>query len=122
MRNFIANALTGLANRIRGKAAPPAVHGNQWSGTSYVDAYKRNREPTPNEMLAELKGTAWTCITLNAAACARYMPTLYVCTNKNQPTPKCFTKSLTKKQEEKLRDSTWLPARCRKAQHIDMVL
>ena len=34
--------------------------GAQWSGSSAIDGYHRHRNPTPNELLAELKGTAWS--------------------------------------------------------------
>jgi hypothetical protein len=48
------------------KSQPLSLAGGQWTGTSYVDAYKRNRNPTPNELQAELKNTAWTCASMNA--------------------------------------------------------
>ena len=70
---------------------PPVLTGGQWSGTSFIDAYRRNRNPTPNEILAELKNTAWTCASLNASVCASYPPRLYVRTQTNQARPKCLT-------------------------------
>lgn len=67
-----------LGRWLRAKSAPASLTGNQWTGTSYVDSFKRNRNPTPNELMAELKATAWTCATINAAVCASYAPRLYV--------------------------------------------
>lgn len=51
------------------KANPPALAGGQWSGTSYVGSWKRTREPSSNQLVGELKGAAWACISLNAATC-----------------------------------------------------
>jgi HK97 family phage portal protein len=85
------------------KAGPFALTGNQWSGTSYVDAYQRNRQPSPNELLAELKGTAWTCASINASVCASFPPRLYVATHEGQSAPKCLTAPLRKDREEQLR-------------------
>ena len=58
MRTLLANILGRLGAWLRGKTVPPALTGPQWSGTRFVDAYKRNRAPTPNEIMAELKNTA----------------------------------------------------------------
>jgi hypothetical protein len=79
------------------KTMPAALAGQQWSGTQYVDAYKRNRVPTPNELMAELKNTAWACASINAAVCASNPPALYVATSAGQAEPKCLTKALAKR-------------------------
>src|SRR5262249_19029571 len=55
------------------KGNPRSLTGSQWTGTTFTDLFRRNREPTPNELLGELKGTAWTCASLNAAVCAAYL-------------------------------------------------
>jgi hypothetical protein len=52
-----------LVPRAGSKSAPPVLTGGQWTGTSYIDSYKRHRDPNPNELMAELKGVAWACIT-----------------------------------------------------------
>ena len=106
MRTFFAKTLLRLAHWLSAladgrlptadsrKGMPYALAGSQWSGTSFVDSFQRNRQPTPNEILAELKNTAWTCASINAATCANYPPRLYVITEHNQPRPKCLTKAL----------------------------
>src|SRR5579864_1611933 len=99
MRSLLANVLTRLADWLRGKTVPPALTGPQWSGTRFVDAYKRNRAPTPNEIMAELKNTAWTCASINAAVCASFPPRLFVATRRGQAMPKCLTKSLPGPEE-----------------------
>src|SRR5207248_2416087 len=104
------------------KSAPAALAGSQWSGTSFVDAYKRTRVPTPNEQLAELKNTAFTCASINAAVCAAYPPRLYVATHPDQPNPKCRTRSLDRATERRLRSSTLLPVHLTKARQIEEVL
>src|SRR5262249_11831499 len=57
-----------------------------------IDAFRRQRTPTANDLLSELKNTARTCAAINAAACASFPPRLYVSTSKDQPTPRCVTK------------------------------
>jgi HK97 family phage portal protein len=95
---------------------PAALAGSQWTGTQFVDAYKRNRVPTPNELLAELKNTAFTCASINAAVCAAYPPRLYVATHPYEPEPKCRTKSLSRATVESLQKSPALPVRHKGAQ------
>jgi HK97 family phage portal protein len=121
MRNLLAATLYRLARWLRPKAVPLSLTGGQWTGTSYVDAYQRNRQPSANELLAELKGTAWTCASTNAAACANYSPRLYVATHAGQSAPKCRTRLLEPTVERRLR---WLnlPAHQIKAAQIEEVL
>src|SRR6184192_4243397 len=78
----------------RRKSAPAALTGNQCSGTSFIDSFKRERSPTANELMAELKNTAFTCATMNAAVCAARPPKLFVATDpKTQMQARCLTKS-----------------------------
>jgi hypothetical protein len=95
---------------------------HQWTGTSFVDAYKRNRNPTPNEQLAELKNAAFTCASINAAVCAAYPPRLYVATDADQPEPKCLTKRLDRWTEKRLRSRPTLPAVFTRSRQIEEVL
>jgi HK97 family phage portal protein len=122
MRNLLANTLDRTARWLRRKNNPASLAGSQWSGTGFVDAYKRNRNPTPNEILAELKNTAYTCASINAAVCAAFPPRLYVATHKDQPRPKCLTKALDRKAEERVRARPGLPARIKSARQIEEVL
>src|SRR5690348_14416140 len=121
MRTLLAKTLLRLAHWLRIKGMPYALTGSQWSGTSFVDSYKRNRLPTPNEILAELKNTAWTCASINASTCANYPPRLYVITEHNQPRPKCQTKALAPRIERRLRSLPHLPARAKSAATIEEV-
>jgi HK97 family phage portal protein len=112
-----------LARWLRGKTVPPALTGGQWSGTSFVDSFKRDREPTPNELLAELKNTAFTCASINAAVCAAYPPRLYVATyDRTQPEPRCLTRAIDRPTEDRLRGLSWLPSRITKAARLEEVL
>lgn len=121
MRQTIANMFAGLARLVAGKTAPSGLTGTQWSGTSYVDAFRRNRNPTPNELQAELKSTAWTCASLNSATCASYPPRLYVVTEHHQPSPKCLTKPVPAKALDGIRRRKGLPARLKSAAKIEEV-
>jgi HK97 family phage portal protein len=122
MRRLLATTLQRLARWLHPKAIPFALTGPQWTGTSYVDAYQRNRQPSPNELLAELKGAAWTCASINAATCANFAPRLYVATHPSQPAPKCLTRQLDPLTEQRLRSLSTLPPRHTKAAQIEEVL
>jgi HK97 family phage portal protein len=122
MRTFLAASLARMARWLQPKSAPPALTGGQWTGTGFVDAYKRDRSPTPNEELAELKNTAFTCASINAAVCAAYPPRLYVATHDGQPNPKCLTRTLDRPSERRLRERSGLPAHVGKARRLEEVL
>jgi HK97 family phage portal protein len=118
MIRFIQN----IARRFGLKGAPRSLRGRQWTGTTFTDLFRRNREPTPNELLAELKGSAWTCASLNAAVCAAFPPRLYVATFPNQPQARCLTRALEPEAEQRLRSLPQLPTRITKATRLEEVL
>jgi hypothetical protein len=122
MRAALANALSRLVHWLRAKNAPASLTGNQWTGTSFLDSFQRNRQPNANDLLAELKGTAWTCATLNASVCATYPPRLYVATHPGQSQPRCLTRALPTAIENRLRTSPSLPPRITKAAQLEEVL
>ena len=121
MRTLLADALSRLAGWLRPKNLPPALTGAQWSGTSFVDAYRRNRNPTPNELLAELKNTAWACASINAAVCASFPPRLFVTTRPGQPRPKCLTRALPRRTDRLLRASPHLQLHTKSVDRIEEV-
>src|SRR5882762_7266812 len=116
-RNLASRAARWLAP----KTMPAALAGTQWSGSQYVDAFQRNRTPTPNELMAELKNTAWACASTNAAVCASHPPQLYVATQEGQPAPRCLTGELHPRQEKQLRANQRLHVKYRKAMRIQQV-
>jgi HK97 family phage portal protein len=122
MRTALTHGFVRLVHWLHSKYVPPGLTGSQWTGTGFIDAFKRNRNPTPNEQLAELKNTAFTCASINAAVCAAYPPRLYVATHADQPEPKCLTKRLDRWTEERLRSRPTLPAIFTKARQIKEVL
>src|SRR5262249_4255653 len=109
MRTFLANTLHRFAGWLSPKKIPESLAGNQWTGTTFVDVYQRNRQPSANDLLAQLKGTAWTCASINAAVCASFPPRLYVATHDGQPRPKCLTRTLDPNTEHRLRSLSILP-------------
>jgi len=122
MRTALSHGFARLVHWLHSKYVPPGLAGSQWTGTGFIDSFKRNRNPTPNEQLAELKNTAFTCASINAAVCAAYPPRLYVATHPDQPEPKCLTKRLDRWTEERLRSRPTLPAIFTKARQIKEVL
>ena len=101
---------------------PGVLTGGQWSGSTYTDSYQRRRNPTPNELLQELKGVAWSCISLNASVCANHAPQLYVTTQRHQRPAKCLTRPLHPAAEARLRGRKDLPSGVTKAAQIEEVL
>jgi HK97 family phage portal protein len=126
MRNAIATTFESIGRFIRGKTHIPAsLSGPQWSGTQFVDAYKRNRVPTSNEMLAELKNTAFTCASINAAVCATYSPRLFVWTGETETEPRVPVKRLDIRKQNQLRKAAHrgrLPNRIKHSARIDEIV
>lgn len=109
MRRFL-NRLWTLLNTD--KAAPPSSSFS--AGWSTIDAYRRLREPSPTELLRELKNTAYACANINASVCASFTPRLYVATRCGEPAPKCGTRRLP------THESRTLAHMC-KAERVEMV-
>ncbi len=88
--------LGGLLRFVQRRAVPVAP---TMPAGSLLDPSRALREPTPTELLGELRATAWTCATLNAAVCASHPPRLFVQTAPGQADPLCRTRShpLTRK-------------------------
>jgi HK97 family phage portal protein len=118
----IVEATLALARRLQEKTIPSGLTGGQWTGTNYTDSYQRHRNPSPNELLAELKGIAWSCISLNAAVCANNPPRLYVTTAEHQRPPKCLTRPIHPRTETRLRARVQPSAARAKTARIEEVL
>src|SRR5581483_9125497 len=101
MRRSIGNMLVSLG-RWLGKGAPAGLTGPQWTGSSFIDSFKRERAPTPNELIAELKNTAFTCASINASVCASFPPRLFVGTTRTaiQPITNRYPTRKVKRHEE----------------------
>jgi HK97 family phage portal protein len=115
--------IAGRVWRNGAKSAPSVLTGNQWSGTAFIDSFKRERNPSPNELMAELKNTAFTCATINAAVCAAFPPKLYVATDpRTQPQARCMKKAVDARTENRIRRNSNLPAHVTKAMKLEEVL
>src|SRR4051794_23634665 len=89
MRTPRMNLWTRIARWLRKKSTLPV------DGAALANPLlRRPRVPTPSELFAELKGTAWTCASINAAVCASLPPRLFVLTAPGQSRPRCLTRSL----------------------------
>ncbi|OAI46892.1 hypothetical protein AYO44_10575 [Planctomycetaceae bacterium SCGC AG-212-F19] len=118
MRTSLAAALLRLARWLHPKSGP----GGPWTTVASFDAAGRSRQPSPADLLAELKGAAWSCASINSGICASFPPRLYVATHPNQPAPKCRTRPLDPALERRLRDCRALPASQTKAARIEEIL
>ncbi len=81
--------MIGLLRRLAAwlaPAPPPPL--------SSVTAPPLSRPPTPADLLAELRDTAWTCATINAATCAAHPPRLFAVTRPGQAPPRAATRAL----------------------------
>src|SRR4051794_35255905 len=95
---MIRTTLVTLLSRLAGWLTPPRPTSTGWPMPS-----GRARTPSPADLLAELKATAWASASLNASACAASPPRLYVTTASGQPSPRCLTRSLSGPEERRLR-------------------
>jgi HK97 family phage portal protein len=114
--------LQRIARWLWGKSAPRALAGRQWFGPMTMDAYHRRRPPTPAELINELKNTAWTCATINAAVCASFPPKLYVRSGAGQAPPRARTRRLDAETTSRLRDAPHLTLHTQKALSIEEVV
>jgi HK97 family phage portal protein len=114
--------LSRLGRWLRAKAAPRPLAGTQWFGPGSIDAYRRRRPPTPAELQLELKNTAWTCASINAAVCASFPPRLYVATGRHQAEPRCLTRALAPETVSRLRDAAHLAPHLARAAAIEEVV
>src|SRR5438552_18007004 len=104
------NLLKKLTHWLRRKSSPSYLPSAQ--AAPALDAYRRQRAPTPIELLGELKNTAWSCASINAAACASFAPKLYVSTSNGQPKPRCLTHPVDAITHKRLRSSQFAIANC----------
>ncbi|MFO0876492.1 MAG: phage portal protein [Gemmataceae bacterium] len=111
---LVARTLTRLAGWLAPTSAVPLSSAPPWPG--------RARVPTAADLLAELKSTAWTCATLNAAVCASFPPRLYVRTRAGQPAARCATRALSVPDERRMRALPHLASRTRGADRIEEVV
>ncbi len=81
-----------LARWFAAKTAPASL--TSGSGNFAHETYRRTRAPSSLELLQELKSTAWTCASVNAATCASHPPRLYVSTLPGRPAPRCATRAV----------------------------
>jgi HK97 family phage portal protein len=121
MLSMFSRSLIHLARWLRTKSLPPGVVGSP-PAPSFLDAFRRHRAPTPDELLAELKNTAWTCSSINASVCASFPPRLYVATDPHQPSARCLRKSMPPWQEHRLRSAAHLARYTTAAMHIEEVV
>jgi HK97 family phage portal protein len=121
MRRFLAATLYRLARWFQPKVVPSSWSRGKWTSWT-LDANHPQRPPSPTELLAELKNTAWTCASINAAVCASIPPRLYVATRPDQPAPKCLTQPVEPRTEQRLRALPHLPPSQAKAARIEEVL
>lgn len=90
----MTSMLHRLARWLFRKTMPGTLTEAPGTLSAALDAYRRHRAPTAMELLAELKNTAWTCASINAAVCASFPPRLYVATRPGDAAPRCRTRSL----------------------------
>jgi HK97 family phage portal protein len=120
MLHYLADLLSRLAQWLRPKAMPPALAAPP-PAPGFLDAYRRQRPPTPSELLAELKGAAWACASINAAVCASFPPRLYVATRPGQPRPRCLSRPLPPAVAKRLRSTAHLEPYTRAADRLEEV-
>ncbi len=102
MRDFLASTFYRFATWLLPKKVPESSFPLRNPGTSFLDAYRRHREPTAAELLSELKNTAWTCASINASVCAGFPPKLYRCSPLGDTTSTLNTRPLSQAGHQQL--------------------
>src|SRR5262245_12077947 len=113
IRHLLARALVRLAGWL-GR--------NPGAYTVFSSGSSRSRPPTPGELLAELKSTAWTGASLNAAVCASFPPRLYVRTAGGQPAPRVRTRALSAWEQRRLQQLPHTAGLVRRSERVEEVL
>jgi HK97 family phage portal protein len=84
--------------RLTKRSAPPTTNpAGMGTGMGPADAYRRQRDPGPADLVREFKAVAWACANMNANVCAGHQPKLYVHTAAGQAPPRCLTRPVGKK-------------------------
>lgn len=102
MRTALARTLHRLASWLAPKSFFSQFPEEAWTTITTPTSNTGRHEPTGAELLAELRNTAYTCATLNAAACAAFPPRLYAITEGEGTGPKYLTRGLTRGERERL--------------------
>jgi len=71
-----------------------------------LDRWRVLGTPSLSQLIQELKGTAWSCITINSSVCASFTPKLFVRTNSQQARPRAVTRALSKAWQRRLKASS----------------
>lgn len=80
------------AGDLVAKSGAPTLGGSSWLtiplDAPYSDVFRKDRAPTPRELVQQLVGTAYACATLNADLVASTSLKLYVATRSGEAQPK----------------------------------
>jgi len=69
----------------------------------YTDRWQTSPVPGLGSLISELKGTAWSCVSINAAVCASFIPKLFVSTIGSQARPRTATRPLSPAWQKRLK-------------------
>src|SRR5262249_44403665 len=125
--SIMRSLLHRLALWLARKTAPAAGRHGLGDRPAFLDAYRRLRNPSAQDLLAELKDTAYARGGLKASVCAPVPPRLYVSTRPGEPAPRCLTRALSAPERRELLAgsagaSPSLGARLKSAEMVEEVL
>jgi HK97 family phage portal protein len=100
---------------VHTKSAPAGLglfgSGGTAYGPSYTDRYRKQRVPTPAELIAQYRNAVYTCVKLNANGRAGVAQKLYVQTRRGDPRPKCKIQGVPDKKQLYLRSQSSMSGR-----------
>ena len=89
---------TGSGDFVAKNAGPSigasSVLSSQPLGAAFTDVFRKDRAPTPRELIQQLVGTAYACATLNSDLVASTNLRLYVATRPGDPQPKGYLRPI----------------------------
>jgi len=108
---------------LRGKSAPPAgSYSYGWGGgSSWADAFRFRRAPSPSELVDSYKSLVYACVNLNANAVARTPLRLYATTKASQLRPKCAVKEVSRRTKDRLKGLDYASKTIAGAEHVEEV-
>ena len=118
MRSLLANVFTRVAQWLHPKSVPYALTGPQWSGTRFVDAFKRQPQPDAQRDHGGAEEHRLDLCQHQRRRLHSFPPRLYVTTRRGQTAPKCLTKSLPAAEERRLRTTPHLAVHTRSVDQL----
>lgn len=112
-----------VASWLKSALFSTPTHGGGWGyRSSTIDSFRSRRQPTSEDLLREVKNTAYACAMINASTCASFPFRLFVKTSPGQAEPIAKTMKLDRIEKKRLHSVPWLRNMLTKADDIQEIV